>query len=107
MVWLKLAPDARRGTLCDDISCEGGFDDVAWSDDGKKLVFVSTSRDHKQENVRIADCESGEVRDIFEEKVATQFESGQGSINWSYLPATNEIIWYFKYADTITNDTYK
>lgn len=99
MVRLKLSPDARRGTLCDDISCEGGFDDVAWSKDSKKLVFVSTSRDHKQENVRIADCKTGEVKDIFEEKVATQYESGQGANNWSYLSKTDEIIWYSERSD--------
>jgi len=99
LVRLKMSSDARRGTLCDDISCEGGFDDVAWSEDGKKLVFVSTSRDHKQENIRIADCESGEVKDIFGEMVATQFESGQGSINWKYLSATEEIIWYSERSD--------
>lgn len=99
MVRLKLAADARRGTLCDDISCEGGFDDVSWSDDSKQLVFVSTSRDHKQENVRMADCETGEVRDIFEESVETQYESGQGTINWSYLSGTSEIIWYSERSD--------
>jgi dipeptidyl-peptidase-4 len=65
---LRMSSDARRGTLCDDISCEGGFDDVSWSDDSKQLVFVSTSRDHKQENVRIADCETGEVKDILKRK---------------------------------------
>ena len=99
IVSLKMASDARRGTLCDDISCEGGFDDVAWSDDCKKLVFVSTSRDHKQENIRIADCETGEVRDIFEEKVPTQYESGQGTINWKFISGTNEIIWYSERSD--------
>jgi len=99
MVRLKLAADARRGTLCDDISCEGGFDDVSWSDDSKQLVFVSTSRDHKQENVRIANCETGEVSEIFEETVDTQYESGQGTINWKYLSVTNEIIWYSERSD--------
>ena len=34
------------------------------------------------------------VTDVMEEKVATQYESGQGSVNWHYLPASNEIIWY-------------
>lgn len=96
---LKLAPDARRSTLCDDISCEGGFDDVAWSDDSRKLVFVSTSRDHKKANVRIADCATGEVNDIFEEVVETQYESGQGGINWQYFSKTNEIIWYSERSD--------
>jgi dipeptidyl-peptidase-4 len=99
LVRLKMSSDARRGTLCDDISCEGGFDDIAWSDDSKQLVFVSTSRDHKQENVRIANCETGDVKDIFEEKVSTQYESGQGAINWKYLSATNEIIWYSERSD--------
>jgi dipeptidyl-peptidase-4 len=99
IVRLKMASDAHRGTLCDNISCKGEFDDVAWSDDCSKLVFVSTSRDHKQENVRIADCQTGEVRNIFEEKVATQYESGQGTVNWKYLSPTNEIIWYSERSD--------
>ncbi len=99
VIRLKLAPDARRSTLCDDISCEGGFDDNEWSEDSKQLIFVSTSRDHKQENVRFANTETGEVRDIFEEKVATQYESGQGTINWRYFSKTNEILWYSERSD--------
>ena len=27
-------------------------------------------------------------------KLRTQYESGQGSVNWRYLPASNEFIWY-------------
>lgn len=99
VVRLKLDADARRGTLCDDISCEGGLDDVAWSGDSKQMVFVSTSRDHKEAHVRMADCETGEVKDIFEEIVATQYESGQGTINWKYYSETNEIIWYSERSD--------
>ncbi len=99
VIRLKLNSDARRGTLCDDISCEGGFDDTAWSEDGKQLAFVSTSRDHKQANLRVANTETGEVRDIFEEKVPTQYESGQGAINWKFLWKTNEFIWYSERTD--------
>ncbi len=44
--------------------------------------------------MRIADAATGEVKEIFEEKAATQYESGQGSINWHFLAASNEIIWY-------------
>lgn len=91
---LKVAPDARRGTLCDDIACTGAFDDNEWSPDSKTLAFVSSSRDHKQAKFRIADVETGDVREIFEETVATQYESGRGAINWRYFPATNEAIWY-------------
>ena len=91
---LDVPADPRRGTLCDDISCSGNFDDNYWNEDATKLAFVSTSRDHKIEKLRIADAETGEVREIFEESVPTQYESGQGSINWKYLPGSDEIIWY-------------
>ncbi len=94
VIRLKMQPDDHRSTLCDDISCSGGFDDNEWSEDGAKLAFVSSSRDHKQAKFRIADATTGDVRDVFEEIVATQYESGQGSVNWRYLPETNEAIWY-------------
>ncbi|MFD2517434.1 S9 family peptidase [Salinimicrobium flavum] len=91
---LQVKADPRRGTLCDDISCSGAFDDNYWNEDATQLAFVSTSRDHKEAKLRIADAKTGEVREIFEEVVETQYESGQGSINWKYLPKSNEIIWY-------------
>ncbi len=94
VIQLNIPPDARRGTLCDDISCSGSFDDNEWSPDGTKLAFVSSSRDHKEAKFRIADAATGSVRDVFEEVVPTQYESGQGAVNWKYLPATNEAIWY-------------
>lgn len=99
IIRLKMKPDPRRGTLLDDISWDGQFADVAWSEDSKQLVFVSTSRDHRQENVRMANCETGEVKEIFEEKVPTQYESGQDAISWKYLSKTNEIIWYSERSD--------
>jgi dipeptidyl-peptidase-4 len=99
VIRLKMKDDARRGTLCDDISCEGGLDDISWSEDSKHMVFVSSSRDHKEAHVRRADCETGEVSNIFQEVVDTQFESGQGTINWSYLSGTREIIWYSERSD--------
>lgn len=94
MVRFKMQPDDRRGTLCDDIACDGMFGDNDWAPDAKTLAFVSSSRDHKSAKLRIANVETGEVRDVFEERVATQYESGQGETNWRYLPATNEAIWY-------------
>ena len=94
IVKLNIPADPRRGTLCDDISCSGGFDDNQWSEDGSSLAFVSSSRDHKVATFRIADTKTGEVRTIFEEKEETQFESGRGTINWKYLSASDELIWY-------------
>ncbi|HVU84024.1 MAG TPA: DPP IV N-terminal domain-containing protein [Puia sp.] len=94
VIRLQIPPDFHRGTLSDDISSSGTFDDVDWNPDGSELAFVSTSRDHKVEKFRIADAVSGQVREVFEETVPTQYESGQGAINWRYLPATHEILWY-------------
>ena len=94
IIRLQIPSDARRGTLCDDISCSGSFDDNEWNADGSKLAFVSSSRDHKEAKLRIADAATGIVKEVLEEKVTTQYESGQGSVNWHYLAASNEIIWY-------------
>jgi dipeptidyl aminopeptidase/acylaminoacyl peptidase len=95
VIRLQLPPDQHRSTLCDDLACRGGeWADVEWSPDATHLAFVSTSRDHKHEQLRVADAATGAVRDVLEETATTQFESGQGRVNWHYLPASNEVIWY-------------
>ncbi len=100
MVRLKMPPDQHRSTLCDNVTCGDGpngaplWADVEWSPNAKTLAFVSTSRDHKDETLRVADVETGAVRDVFEDKVPTQYESGFGRVNWHYLPQSNEFIWY-------------
>ncbi len=94
VIVLNIPPDPHRASLSDNISSSGTFDDVDWSPDGAELAFLSTSRDHKQEKFRIANTLTGEVREVFEENIPTQYESGQGAINWKYLAKTNEIIWY-------------
>ena len=50
---------------------------MQWSDDSQHLAFVSTSRDHSEEQLRIADAATGDVRDVFEENVADVFRIGQ------------------------------
>lgn len=95
VIRLQLPPDQHRTTLCDDVECRGSdWDDVEWSADGSHLAFVSTSRDHKVEHLRVADAATGAVRDVLEETAATQYESGWGRVNWRYLPASNELIWF-------------
>ncbi len=95
VIRLKIPAGVRRGTQCDDISCSGkDFSDVEWNADGSQLAFVTTSRDHKEENFWIANAITGELREVFNETTATQFESGQGNVNWHYMSATNEIIWF-------------
>ncbi|HWK11580.1 MAG TPA: DPP IV N-terminal domain-containing protein, partial [Vicinamibacterales bacterium] len=54
---LQMPPDQHRSTLCDNVACRGGeWADVYWSPDSTTLAFVSTSRDHRQETLRVADA---------------------------------------------------
>lgn len=91
---LRMGADDHRSTFCDDISCEGGFTDNEWNDESTQLAFISSSRDHKQANFRVADAATGEVRSVYEEKVPTQYESGRDGVSWRFLPNSNEFIWY-------------
>jgi len=34
------------------------------------------------------------VRDVLHESVPTYFESGNGAVNWRYLPQSNEVLWF-------------
>ena len=94
LIRLKSGPDPHRSSLCDDIYCDGKWTDVQWSTDSKRLAFLTTSRDHKETALRVADAQNGEVREIYQEITPTQFESGANKANWRYLPETNEFIWY-------------
>jgi dipeptidyl aminopeptidase/acylaminoacyl peptidase len=77
------------------VICRGTeWADVEWYPDGSHVAFVSTSRDHKHEVFRVADAATGSVRDVFREDVATQYESGNGMVNWRVLPGSNEVIWF-------------
>ena len=92
---LRTPPDQHRSSLCDDISCRGGgWDDVQWASDGKTIAFVSTSRDHRSETLRMAEVATGNVHDVMNETVSTFFESGNGRVNWRYLSKRNEILWF-------------
>ncbi len=94
VVRLQMPPDAHRSTVCDHVVCGRTWTDVAWYPDGSHLAFVSSSRDHKVATLRIADTETGAVRDVLEERVATQYESGLDQENWRVLPASNEFVWF-------------
>jgi dipeptidyl-peptidase-4 len=95
VVRLKMPPDQHRSTITDHIATRGGeLADAEWSPDSSELAFVSVSRDHKDVILRIADPESGTVRDVLEEKVDTFFESGFNEVNWHVLSESNEVIWF-------------
>jgi dipeptidyl-peptidase-4 len=95
VIRFQMPADAHRSTLCDHVICRGTeWADVDWYPDGSHVAFVSTSRDHKHEVFRVADAATGAVREVFREDVATQYESGNGTVNWRVLPASNEVIWF-------------
>jgi len=87
IVRLNMPPDFHRSTLGDDIS----MNDYNWSPDASQLALVSTSRDHKDAVLKVADAATGAVRKVFDEKVKTHFESRTG---WRVLWGSNEVLWY-------------
>ena len=94
VVRFKMPPDQHRSTICDDVSCAGGWEDVQWSEDSKHVAFVSTSRDHRKEWLRVADAGNGDVREVYTESAAKWFESGMDKVNWHYLSRTGEFLWW-------------
>ncbi len=99
-VRLDLPPDYHRGTTTDHIAdWDGTFLDVRWSPDSRQLAFVSSSRDHKDAWLRVADAETGKVRDILHEQMPTYYESGVNAENWRVFFETNEVLWYSERSD--------
>lgn len=97
VVRLDMPPDPHRSSVTDHVAGSGGvLLDAEWSPDGARLAFVSSSRDHKRARLRVADAETGQVRDVLEEVEENFFESGQGRQNWRVLHATREALWYSK-----------
>src|SRR5882724_3766545 len=94
VIRLKMPPDQHRSSVCVNIACRGTeLADAEWSPDSSEVAFLSSSRDHKVVQLRIADM-TGAVRDVLEEKAATQFESGDNQANWRYLAGSHEVIWF-------------
>ena len=95
MTRLDMPPDPHRSTICDHVQCRGDdWTDVEWSGDSRTLAFVSSSRDHKEAQLRVANPETGEVRDVLKETVDTFYESGNDAVNWRVLHGTDEVVWY-------------
>jgi dipeptidyl aminopeptidase/acylaminoacyl peptidase len=96
VVRFQMPADAHRSTVSDHVQCNGGtVCDLQWYPDGSKMVFVSSSRDHKTAWVRVADARTGEVRTLFEERSQTQVGDASFTENlWRIVPGTNELIWW-------------
>jgi dipeptidyl aminopeptidase/acylaminoacyl peptidase len=102
VVRFRMPPDQHRSTVSDHVNCGGAVCDVQWYPDGSHVAFISSSRDHKQVWLRVADAATGEVRDVLHETSATQI--GDASLPedlWRVLPATNEVIWWSQRDDWV------
>ena len=95
IIKLKMENDFQRSTTTDHIAGRGGeLLDAQWSEDSSKLAFISSSRDHKEAHLQIADSKTGNVRSVFKENVKTYYESGVRAENWRVLFDSDEFIWY-------------
>ena len=95
IVRLNMENDFQRSTTTDHIAGrDGELLDTQWNEDGSELAFISSSRDHKMANLKIANTKTGQVSSVFKEIVDTYYESGLGSENWKVLFDSDEFIWY-------------
>jgi dipeptidyl-peptidase-4 len=94
LVRLQMPPDAHRSMVSDHVACGGRICDLLWYPDASAIAFVSSSRDHKQAWVRVADARTGAVRTLLEERAATQVGEVGIAQNWRVLPRSNELIWW-------------
>ena len=99
LVELDMPADPHRSTVCDHVYCGGTFADVEWTEDGERLAFVSSSRDHQRATLRVADAGTGEVRTVLTETSPTFIESGYRAANWRVLEGSDELIWYSRDTD--------
>src|SRR6266568_2673604 len=94
LVRLQMPPDAHRSMVSDHVACGGKICDLLWYPDASAIAFVSSSRDHKQAWVRVADARTGAVRTLLEEQSKTQVGEVGMAQNWRVLPRSNELIWW-------------
>ncbi len=94
VVRLKSEPLEHRSMGCDDVSCDGDgrWSDVEFSKDDARLAFVATSRDHKDEWVKVADTATGAVREVYHEHADTYY-GWQSKTDWKVLWDSNEFLW--------------
>ena len=97
---LDMAPDDHRSTITDHVAGrDGSLLDIDWAEDSNSFAFVSSSRDHKQATLRLANATTGKVKTIFTETEDSFFESGLQGISWKYLEKSNEVIWFSHRSD--------
>ncbi len=94
---LNMAPDHLRASSCCGLLRDEALVDTKWSEEGNTLALLSTSRDYNTVTLRLADPESGAVRDVYQETDEPFFESALsffGRPNWRVLHDSGEFLWF-------------
>ena len=95
IIKFKMGRDYQRSTTTDHIAdWDGTLLDANFSDDGKKLAFISSTRDHKEAHLQIADVKTGNIKSVYTEVTKTYYESGVSGENWRVFFDSNEFLWY-------------
>ena len=97
VTFLNMDRDHHRSSNCCGLIRNGYWTDIEWSSDSSTLGFVSTSRDYKDVNLRMADPQTGDVTEVYHEHDEIFFESNltsRGIPNWRILHDSNEFIWF-------------
>ncbi|HRN53017.1 MAG TPA: DPP IV N-terminal domain-containing protein [Gemmatimonadaceae bacterium] len=90
---LQMPADQHRSRVSDHIACGGSLCDLQWYPDGSQIAFVSSSRDHKQMWMRVANATTGEVRTLYDESSPTHIgDASTDDALWRVLPGSNELI---------------
>lgn len=90
---LSIPPDALRSASAWVFGLAppgGSLADSIWSSDSSQLAFISTSRDCRHMQVRIADAATGAVREVLQERSPTTYDSGA---NWRWLESSRQMLW--------------
>ena len=91
----KMGRDFQRSTTTDHIAdWDGTLLDANFSKDSRKLAFISSTRDHKEAHLQVADARTGNIKSIYKEITKTYYESGVSGENWRVFFDTNEFLWY-------------
>lgn len=103
LTWLDTPADHQRTSNCCGLTRGSTWADNEFSKDGASLAFVSTSRDYKTVTLKLANTQTGAVRDVYTESSEEYtFESNltsRGVPNWRVFHGSNEFIWFTRLDD--------
>ncbi len=99
---LNSGPYHQRTSNCCGLTRGSDWADNSFVDENRKLAYVSTSRDYKEVTLKIADLETGEVREVYSERdekfIETNLNS-RGVPNWRVFYDEGVFVWFSRQSD--------